>query len=183
MGNLEKLEKLQKLKESGAITDEEFKIEKEKLLNNTGNNNKKLIGKITVVLINVIAIALIITMIVLNNKKDDSVSKQDTTENKEQVTTSTSANIMANSTDNVSFKNMNSDDKQLTDVQKDIINYFDNNYFWFLSAESAQKYPKVFEGAKVRTGAQVLKVLESTDEKFEALAVNLRSRINNRLWR
>ena len=37
MGKLEKIEQLQKLKENGSITEEEFNKEKEKLLNNGTN--------------------------------------------------------------------------------------------------------------------------------------------------
>ncbi len=42
MGKIDDLEKLQKLKESGALTEDEFKIEKQKILDSDNpNNNKK----------------------------------------------------------------------------------------------------------------------------------------------
>lgn len=42
MGKIDDLEKLQKLKESGALTEDEFKIEKQKILDSDDpNNNKK----------------------------------------------------------------------------------------------------------------------------------------------
>ena len=40
MGKVESLEKLKQLKESGAITDTEFQIEKSKILNDNTNENK-----------------------------------------------------------------------------------------------------------------------------------------------
>ncbi len=39
MGKYEELDSLQKLKESGSITEKEFEVEKYKILNNTNNSN------------------------------------------------------------------------------------------------------------------------------------------------
>ena len=173
MGKLEKLEKLQKLKENGTITEQEFNVEKEKLMNNKSTNNKK-----TKVIIAVIIILILITggafaiYYFTNNKSaETSSNSSNTTETKEDGFEQESANIYANGTDNVSFANMNSDDENLTDIQKEIVGYFDNNYLQFFS-ETAQKYPQVFKNAKVKTTAAVLKVLESSDDKFEVLAVD-----------
>ena len=41
MGRLEELQQLSKLKESGAITEEEFTLEKGKILQNFSNNNNE----------------------------------------------------------------------------------------------------------------------------------------------
>ena len=55
MGKIEKLEKLQKLKESGAITEQEFNTEKEKLMSDKNTSNKKI-----KVMIAIIALILVI---------------------------------------------------------------------------------------------------------------------------
>ena len=51
MGKIEKIEKLQKLKESGSLTEEEFKIEKEKILNNEVKDIKISFNAILVIII------------------------------------------------------------------------------------------------------------------------------------
>ncbi len=80
----------------------------------------------------------------------------------------TSANVQANGVQKLSFNNMSGDTEGLEQVQKDLINYFDNDYFEYYG-KSAQKYPQVFKGAKVVTDGVVVKVLKSTDEDFEVV--------------
>ena len=80
-----------------------------------------------------------------------------------------SANIQANGAQFLSFNNMNSDDDNFTEIQQEIIDYFDNDYMLF-SVRNAQRYPKVFEDAKVTTVVTIEKVLNSTDKEYEVLA-------------
>ena len=81
MGQIEDLEKLQELKESGILTEEEFRIEKEKIFYDSTNNkstdydnisnNKlplKLNFKQTMVIITTINILIIIIIICLLNR-------------------------------------------------------------------------------------------------------------------
>lgn len=70
----------------------------------------------------------------------------------------------------ISFANMSVDnqDLKLTDAQKEVIKYFDNNYFE-ASVEDMQRYPNVFKGAQVKMTGKVVKVLQSTDTEFSAL--------------
>ncbi len=70
----------------------------------------------------------------------------------------------------ISFANMSVDnqDLNLTDAQKEVIKYFDNNYFE-ASVEDMQRYPDVFKGAQVKITGKVVKVLQSTDTEFSAL--------------
>ena len=170
MGKLEKLEKLQKLKESGTITEQEFNTEKEKLMNNKSTNSKKNRVIIAIIVLIVLIVGGIFAVYYFNNNNTETNSNNNTTGNEEGFK-QTSANVYANGADNVSFASMNSDDENLTDIQREIVGYFDNNYLQFFS-ETAQKYPQIFKNAKVKTTAAVLKVLESSDDKFEVLAVD-----------
>ena len=172
MGKIEKIEKLQKLKESGAITEQEFNAEKEKLMNNKGSNSKKI--KVTIaiiILVVLIAGGIFAAYYFANNKNTQTKSNESNAiETKEDGFEQTSANVYANGTDNVSFANMSGDDENLTDAQKEVVNYFDTNYFTSLDTESFQRYPQVFKDAKVHMYFGIKKVLKSTDSEFEALA-------------
>lgn len=171
MGKIEKLEKLQKLKESGAITEQEFNTEKEKLMNKKQANNKKVKVAIAIIIIIILIAGGIFAVYYFNNNTEQTSTNKNDITSTENGFEQTSANVYANGTENVSFTNMNSDDEGLTDIQKEIVGYFDNNYLQFFS-ETAQKYPQIFKNAKVKTTAAVLKVLESSDDKFEVLAVD-----------
>ncbi len=121
-----------------------------------------------VIMISIIAIiciiAIIVTVYIVNNIWN-STNVDIEKSNSEEV------NGFKQTTANVSFANMNIDDENLDEVQKDIINYFDDNYFEF-SSKDAQKYPQVFQGAKVCIPVAVIKVLKSTNDEFEVLAVD-----------
>ncbi len=170
MGKLEKLEKLQKLKESGTITEQEFNTEKEKLMSNKSTNNKKVKVIIAVIIILVLIIGGAFAVYYFtNNKSTETSSNESNTAETEEGFEQTSANVYANGTDNVSFANMSGDDENLTDTQKEVVKYFDTNYFTSLDTESFQRYPQVFEDAKVHLYFGVKKVLKSTDSEFEAL--------------
>lgn len=172
MGKLEKLEQLQKLKDTGSLTDEEFKIEKEKLLNKKESNNKK--TKVIIAILIIIALLVgggIGIYYITNNKTAPTTSTTDDKSKEEQGFKQESGNIAVNGTETVSFRNMNVEDEKFNEIQREILNYFDNDYMWFLS-EEAQKYPQVFQGAKVETLAVVVKVLKSTNDEFEILALD-----------
>ncbi len=166
MGKLEKIEQLQKLKDNGSITDEEFNKEKEKILDKGKSGNKIIILSIICIVAVVIAI---IGFFVYNNPNKNNIN--DKSESNEKEIIETSGNIQANGTKNISFENINSDDDSLTEIQKDIVSYFDNDYFWFYSSY-AQKYPEIFKEAKVVTSAAVVKVLKSTNDEFEVLVAD-----------
>ena len=161
MGKIEKIEKLQKLKESGAITEQEFNAEKEKLINNKRTNNKKIKVIIAImVLVILIAGGIFATYYFNNNSTETSTNENNATETTEEGFEQTSANVYANGTDNVSFANMNSDDENYNSTQQEILKYFDNNYFAYNSS-LAQKYPQIFKEAKVQLDCTVVKVLSS----------------------
>lgn len=172
MGKLEKLEKLQKLKENGTITEQEFNTEKEKLMSNKNINNKRVKVIIAVIIILVLIIGGAFAVYYFtNNKSTETSSNESNTAETEEGFEQTSANMVANNTDNVSFANMNSDDENFDNTQQEILKYFDNNYFTYYSS-LAQKYPQIFKEAKVELNCTVVKVLSSTDDEFSVVVTN-----------
>lgn len=178
---IKEIEKLQKLKESGALTDDEFKVEKEKILNSNVTTNKisdNSTIKKTYIIIGIIVLVAIIGVVIFfviknrYNNTEPTSSETNRSEIDNQVSTDSSSNIQAGHIDNISFGNYNSDDENFDEIQKNIIEYFNNNYMNF-SAKDAQKYPQMYEGAKVCTYVRVVKVLNSTDEEFEVVAADL----------
>lgn len=83
----------------------------------------------------------------------------------------TSANIQTNGANKVSFNSMNADDEKLNEIQKEIINYFDNDYI-FADTYNIQMYPQVFKNAKICTSGGIVKILKSEDDEFEVLVFN-----------
>lgn len=65
MGKIEDLEKLQKLKENKIITNEEFEIEKSKILNDTKDNNKQSNSPIKIKFSYIVGIFVILALIIV----------------------------------------------------------------------------------------------------------------------
>ncbi len=132
------------------------------------NVSKKSTGKkvaIVLVIIVIIAAIVAVAVIAINRNENNSEENQ-----KENAVVQDSANMQANGMQSLSFSNMNADDENLTEQQRAVINYFDNDYLYlYYDIENLQKYPQIFENAKVYTIGGVVKVLESTDEEFEVL--------------
>lgn len=171
MGKLEKLEKLQKLKESGTITEQEFNAEKEKLMSNKNEGNRKVKVVIAIIVIVVLIAGGIFALYYFNNNSTETSSNENNATETEEGFEQASANVYSNGTDNVSFANMNSDDKNFNNTQQEILKYFDNNYFTYYSA-LAQKYPQIFKEAKVQLDCTVVKVLSSTNDEFSVVVTN-----------
>lgn len=177
---MKQIEKLQKLKESGALTEDEFKVEKEKILNSTVTTNKnshkasiKKIGIILGIVVLVIVIGVVIFFVIKNkNNTEPTSSETNSSKIDNQVSIDSSSNIQAGHIGNMSFGNYNSDDENFDETQKNLIEYFNNNYMHF-SVKDAQKYPQMYKGAKVCTYVRVVKVLNSTDEEYEVVAADL----------
>lgn len=167
MGKLEELDRLQKLKESGTLTVEEFEKEKAKILNKKGNR-KKIAIIVMAILVAIFIIIGVILGIRINSGRN--INEQISTNSNDIK--ETSSNIQAGYVDNISFGNYNSSDKNFSETQKRIIDYYNNNYMQFSSSIS-QKYPQMFKGAKVCTYVRVVKVLNSTDSEFEIIAADL----------
>ena len=133
--------------------------------------NKKILGRVTIVLINVLAIILIITMIVIYLNRNNRYTQEQVDSTQKSNTESTLKNVSAIAySGNISFSNMESDNEQYEDIQREILKYFDNDYFYFETIEDFHRYPQIFKGAKVCSQeTYVEKVLKSTDDVCELL--------------
>ena len=62
----------------------------------------------------------------------------------------------------ISFANMKLDNDKLhlTDEQKEVLKYFDNDYFDIQDYDSLQRYPDVYKGAQISFGAYVKKIIK-----------------------
>ena len=165
MGKIEKIEKLQKLKESGSLTEEEFKIEKEKILNNEVKDIKISFNAVLVIIIIVTLIICIGGLIWYFGLQQKEIGQ---TENGSKLIAQEKNN---DTNESMSFTGIKSNYKNYNNDQQEILKYFDNDYFSFYTSD-LQKFPNVFKDAKVVTNVKVLKVLKSTDEEFEVLALN-----------
>ena len=66
----------------------------------------------------------------------------------------------------ISFANMKLDNDKLhlTEEQKEVLKYFDNDYFDIQDYDSLQRYPDVYKGAQISFGAYVKKIIKSTGD-------------------
>ena len=75
----------------------------------------------------------------------------------------------------ISFANMKLDnnDLHLTDAQKEVLRYFDNDYFQpgFWDYDGLNKYPDVYKGAQIDVMIYISKIIKSTDTEFEILGL------------
>lgn len=109
MGKLEKIDKLQKMKESGALTEEEFNNTKNKLLNDEKSEDKK-IGDIKFWIFSgvVIGISLIIIIIVGGERsyKENKYTNSSSLETK-SVINSEDSNVKSNTSNNNNYNLQN----------------------------------------------------------------------------
>ncbi len=134
--------------------------------------NKKKEKMIVPIIIAVIIIALvaIIIFLVLKLNDNNQTNMNNSTLDSNIQETNTNLNLEEN-TDTTSFSNLKADDEKFNATQSTIIDYFDNNYFSYVAISNFQRYPQIFKGSKIETNVIILKVLKSTDNEFEVLAV------------
>lgn len=126
---------------------------------------KKLISLKCVIIVGII-VAIIVAAIYILTHNLLTENKQGTNENtqKNQQTSGKQATSM-------SFKNMSSDDEGLSKEQQATLKYFDTYADYLqVSPDELSRYPQLFEQAKVYLSTGVVRVLESTNERFEILA-------------
>ncbi len=71
----------------------------------------------------------------------------------------------------VSWSNMKIDNKNLslTEDQKTVLQYFDDDYLYISDYESLQRYPDIYRHAQVEFEGGVVKILETNDESYKCL--------------
>lgn len=117
MSNIDELERLQELKEKGALSEQEFEVEKAKILNNNreaenksekSKNIKKDILFIILVPVIIVFIGVIVNFIFYNtqnNSSPESAKVTSPTEIKPSVTTNTESNSTTENKTNTTNKN------------------------------------------------------------------------------
>lgn len=71
----------------------------------------------------------------------------------------------------VSWANMKIDnpDLKLTEDQKEVIKYFDTDYFQVGKYENLQRYPKIFDNSQITFNGEIIKTIKTTDDEYEFL--------------
>lgn len=134
------------------------------------NKKKKIIVPIIVAII-IIALVSIIILLVLklnnNSTQTDSNAKNENSENKQEIQT-------------MSFKSMDATDTSLTDDQRAIALFFDEDYFFLETYEELVRYADMLKNINISSYCQVNTILSSDDETFEAVCQWAPS--NEALW-
>lgn len=106
------------------------------------------------------------------NKESNNINKDETVKTNSANLENTTVKSEKEQTvvSDLSFSNMKSDDDSFNEVQKEILKYFDDNYFFVWDYEDLQRYPKAYKGAQINLYVVVGKVLKSTDDEYEILA-------------
>ena len=123
------------------------------------NKKRKIIVPIIVAVI-IIALVSIIILLVLklnnNSTQTDSNAKNQNSENKQEIQT-------------MSFKSMDATDTSLTDDQRAIALFFDEDYFFLETYEELVRYADMLKNINISSYCQVNTILSSDDETFEAV--------------
>lgn len=124
--------------------------------------NKK---KVAAIIISLVLIVFIIAGVLLFIFFKDTTTK-DT--NKEQIKNETGITVDNSS---ISFANMKLDNTSLnlSDAQKDVLRYFDNDYFGGIEYDDLQRYPDLFQGSQISFSGEIKKIVKSTDTEYEML--------------
>lgn len=134
------------------------------------NKKRKIIVPIIVAVI-IIALVSIIILLVLklnnNSTQTDSNAKNENSENKPEIQT-------------MSFKSMDATDTSLTDDQRAIALFFDEDYFFLETYEELVRYADMLKNINISSYCQVNTILSSDDETFEAVCQWAPS--NEALW-
>jgi len=73
----------------------------------------------------------------------------------------------------VSWLNLNVDTKGLSERERIVVDYFDNNYLFVNDFISFSKYANIYENARIKFAPLVIaKILNSDKESYEAIAIN-----------
>lgn len=71
----------------------------------------------------------------------------------------------------ISWANMKIDNPNLTltDEQKEVVSYFDEDYFYVSDYDNLQRYPKIYRNSQISFHGFVTKVLNADDDSYECL--------------
>lgn len=119
--------------------------------------------KNSIILISVICIILVIGIVFMLILKNGDRIENENLDNQKNETNEQKTLI--------SFSNMKIDnpDLNLTEKQKEVLQYFDNDYFAIENYENLQRYPNIYKGSQIMFTGQIKKVIKSTDTEYEFL--------------
>ncbi len=127
--------------------------------------NKKVRNVIILILIMILCIGIGVGIAYFLMNKENIDSEESNNDNEEVILNSQLGQLSEKS-----FNNMKSNNEELGEEEKEVLEYYDNDYFEIYSTEALQKYPQVFKGAKLKiTPLVVKKIIKSTDEEYEVL--------------
>lgn len=173
MDKYKKVEQLQKLKDSGTITEQEFNAEKEKILNTEmkGNKNKKVIGIIILSIIVIIVIVGAIIYTIKNNNTYETIAGTEENKAIENVEEKDKTQI---ENKDISFENLKNNEEELqklSDDEKLVAEYFNNDYFFVLNTEEFERFPTIYKDTNIQAEGVITKILKSTDTEYSALVM------------
>lgn len=149
-----------------------FKMEKEK------KNNKIIFIVIAILLVILITIGVIILFKVNDNKETD-LTNSNVTDNGTVNENTLDKNKQDNSTIQ-SFKQMDYTDKTLSDEQKAIAKFFDEDFFHPYSYEELVRYADMLKNINISCYCQINSIVSSDSNNFEAVAQW--ASYNDELW-
>ena len=127
--------------------------------------NKKVRNVIILILVMILCIGIGVGIAYFLMNKENIDSEESNNANEEVILNSQLGQLSKKS-----FNNMKSNNEELGEEEKEVLEYYDNDYFEIYSTEALQKYPQVFKGAKLKiTPLVVKKIIKSTDEEYEVL--------------
>ena len=171
--NIEKLEKLQELKEKGILSEEEFYVEKEKLMSNKNTKNKKNKVIIAILILIVLIVGGIFTIYYfINNRSTEGNLNEENITQEEKIDTEVSNKEHNSSPSNdldLGLKSVKIDnvEEELTEKQKIVLQYFDNDYMDASNYEFLMRYPQIYEGSQIKFHGQVVKIINSDNTAYK----------------
>ena len=136
-------------------------------------SNKKLV--IIVAIIGVILIGVVIFLVLrsrnnVNMPVNSNInSNQSQANGKEQKVINEKSTAENDMDLGLSFTKVDNKNANLTEEQKNIVEYFDNDYLDATNYEFLQRYPQVFSGTQVFTSGKVEKIISSDNDNYEIL--------------
>ena len=127
--------------------------------------NKKIRNVIILILVMILCIGIGVGVTYFFMNKENVNNQENNGDNQEVI-----MNSQVGQLSEKSFNSMKSNNEDLGEEEKEVLEYYDNDYFEIYSTEALQKYPQVFKGAKLKISPLVVKkIIKSTDEEYEVL--------------
>lgn len=157
----------------------------EKICNKCGSSAKNKKAKIVIIVIMIIIVISIIAGffvyfygkknqetlgVMANNKQTLNGVKTNDVQGGESILVENPESTAQNDRDlGLKFTKIDNKTANLTEEQKNIIEYFDYDYLDATNYEFLQRYPQVFKGTQIFTSGKVEKIINSNNETYEIL--------------